>query len=253
MENYFYFYDSVESGPSLKRYGGDVTAGQFGNWTPISAEKTATGYEVAWKVTGADQYSVWTVDSNGNFVSSSALLSGASATLQSAETRFHQDLNGDGVIGLAPIPTTVIEANGSTSLTEVGNYFYFYDSVESGPSLKRYGGDVTAGQFGNWTPISAEKTATGYEVAWKVTGADQYSVWTVDSNGNFVSSSALLSGASATLQSAETRFHQDLNGDGVIGLAPIPTTVIEANGSTSLTEVGNYFYFYDSHKYFVLR
>ena len=27
-----------------------------GQWAPIGAEQTASGYEVAWKVTGADQY-----------------------------------------------------------------------------------------------------------------------------------------------------------------------------------------------------
>ena len=31
-------------------------AGQFGGWTPIGAEQTASGYQVAWKLTGADQY-----------------------------------------------------------------------------------------------------------------------------------------------------------------------------------------------------
>ena len=39
-------------------------------WTPIGAEQTASGYEVAWKVTGADQYTVWTTDNSGNYVSS---------------------------------------------------------------------------------------------------------------------------------------------------------------------------------------
>ena len=31
-----------------------------------SAEQTANGYEVAWKVTGADQFTVWSTDSSGN-------------------------------------------------------------------------------------------------------------------------------------------------------------------------------------------
>ncbi len=43
--------------------------GQFGAWAPIGAEQTAGGYEVAWKVPGADQYTVWNADSNGNYVS----------------------------------------------------------------------------------------------------------------------------------------------------------------------------------------
>ena len=161
----------------------------------IGAEQTASGYQVAWKVTGADQYSVWTTDSNGNFISTSAVFSGSSSALQSFETSFHQDLNGDGAIG---VPGTVItKSAGSTSLVAVSNHF-FLDSIStgSGPSLKYGGTDVVAGQFGGWTPIGAEQTASGYQVAWKVTGADQYSVWTTDSNGNFISYSAVFSGSS---------------------------------------------------------
>src|SRR5262245_26221436 len=80
-------------------------------------------------------------------------------------------------------------ANGSTRLTEVGDHFFLYDSSGSGPSLKVAGADVVAGQFGGWTPISAEQTASGYEVAWKVTGADQYTAWTTDSSGNYITRS----------------------------------------------------------------
>ncbi|MFX5761067.1 hypothetical protein ABTE44_20270, partial [Acinetobacter baumannii] len=78
-----------------------------------------------------------------------------SPALKALEPVFHQDLNGDGVIG---IPATVIEAFGSTSLTAVGNNFFLY-SGGSGPSLKYGGTAVVAGQFGGWTPIGAEQTA----------------------------------------------------------------------------------------------
>ena len=130
---------------------------------------------------------------------------------------FHQDLNGDGQIGLA---ATVIESSGSTSLTEIGNNFYLYDSTGSGPSLKFRGADFVAGQFGAAdAPIGAEQTASGYEVAWKITGADQYTVWNTDSNGNYVSN---IVGAGVGNQHCagivETSFHQDLNGDGYIGV-----------------------------------
>ena len=239
--NNYFLYNSGGSGPELKYAGADVVAGQFGAWAPIGAEQTASGYEVAWKVTGADQYTVWNTDSSGNYTSNIiGVVSGTSSALESLETSFHQDLNGDGVIGP---PTTVIEANGSTSLTEVGNQLFPLYSGGSGPSLKYGGAAVVAGQFGAWTPIGAEQTASGYEVAWKVTGADQYTVWNTDSSGNFISNIVgVVSGTSTALESLETSFHQDLNGDGVIGL---PTTVIEANGSTSLTQVGNN-YFLDS-------
>jgi serralysin len=220
----------------LSLNGSPVTAGQFGAWTPIGAEQTTTGYEVAWRVPGADQYWVWNTDSSGNYVSDSGILSGTSAALESFETSFQQDLNGDGTIG-APLPA-VIESFGSTTLALSGSNYL----LEPAAVKLSYGGaPVTAGQFGSWTPIGAEQTATGYEVAWRVPGADQYWVWNTDSSGNFVSVAAgVVSGASAVLESFETSFHQDLNGDGTIGI-PVPSnaTVIESSGTTSLLAAGN--------------
>ena len=43
-----------------------MTEGQFGAWTPVGAEQTAGGYQVAWKHGSDDQYFVWNTDSNGN-------------------------------------------------------------------------------------------------------------------------------------------------------------------------------------------
>jgi hypothetical protein len=240
-KNYYLFSNSTGAGPELKYAGAAVAAGQFGIWTPIGGEQTATGYEVAWKATGLDQYSVWTLDSNGNYLGSTAALSGTSATFEQFETSFHQDLNGDGIIGI-PATTRVIAATGSTSLVEVSkNYFLNSTSSGSGPELKYAGAAVLEGQFSTWAPIAAVQTATGYQVAWKAAGADQYSVWTLDSNGNYLASTAALSGTSATFEQFETSFHQDLNGDGVIGI-PATTTVIDASGATSLVEISkNYF------------
>ena len=124
-------------------------------------------------------------------------MSGTSTVLESLETTFHHDLNGDGMIG---VPVTTIESFGSTSLREVGNNFYL--SSGSGPELKYAGAAVAAGQFGSWAPIGAEQTATGYEVAWKVVGADQYTVCQTDSSGNYVSNAfGAISGASTALES----------------------------------------------------
>ncbi|MBR0843847.1 hypothetical protein JQ607_26935, partial [Bradyrhizobium liaoningense] len=239
--NYFLKPVAGGTGPSLKLNGTEVVSGQFGAWTPIGAEQTASGYEVAWKYTGADQYLVWVTDSNGNYTSSiigTAVL-GSNGTLESLETSFHQDLNGDGTIG---IPTAVVEAFGTTSLVEAGsNYFLNPVAGGTGPSLKLNGTEVVSGQFGAWTSIGAEQTASGYEVAWKYTGLDQYLVWATDSNGDYTSSiiGTAVSGSNDTLESLETSFHQDLNGDGVIG---VPSTVIESMGTTSLVQVGsNYF------------
>jgi len=118
------------------------------------------------------------------------------------------------------VSPVVIESFGSTSLTEVGNHFYLDDSGGAGPSLKYGGTDTIAGQAGGWVPIGAEITAGGYEVAWKLAGADQYSIWTTDSNGNWTSFvTGAVSGSSSALVAFEASFHQDLNGDGYIGVA----------------------------------
>ena len=63
-----------------------------------------------------------TSTASGNFVSGPiGNVSGASAALESIETSFNYDLNGDGTIGV-PAPT-VIESNGSMSLMTDGvNY-----------------------------------------------------------------------------------------------------------------------------------
>ncbi len=189
--NFYLDSNSSGSGPELKYVGAPVVAGQFGAWTPIGVEQTATGYEVAWKAAGTDQYTVWNTDS--------------------------QDLNGDGTIGVV---TNIVEAFGSTSMVEVGNNFSLNSNSSGlGPELKYVGTPVVAGEFGAWAPIGVEQTATGYEVAWKATGADQYTVWNAGSNGTAVSDTiGTVSGSSSALESLESSFHQDLNGDGVIGV-----------------------------------
>ena len=80
------------SGPQLKYEGAAVTAGQFDGWVPIAAEQTASGFQVAWKMDGADQFIVWQTDGSGNWVSQG----GNSTELTAFESAFAQDLDGDG-------------------------------------------------------------------------------------------------------------------------------------------------------------
>ena len=221
--NNYFLYDSTNTGPSLKYLGATITVGMWGGWAPIGGEKTATGYEVAWKLAGADQYTVWNTDNNGNDTTNTiGTVSGNSIALESLESSFQQDLNGDGVIGIPPTTITVIESSGSTSLTQVGNnYFLYVNGTSTGPEVKYSGAPLTVGEFA-WTPIGAEQISGGYEIALK-SAAGQYTIWITDSSGNVdYDPSGVLSASSAALETYETSFHQDLNGDGVIGIpAPV--------------------------------
>ena len=107
---------------------------------------------------------------------------------------------------------------GSTYLTEVGTNFYLDSGGGVGPSLKLAGANVVAGQFGGWGFIGAEATGGGYEVALKLAGAQQYALWNTDNNGNYLSGGTILAATDPTLKSAEITLHQDLNGDGTIGI-----------------------------------
>jgi serralysin len=221
--NFYFMPAGGGSGPEFKYHGSPVAVGQY-EWSYIGAERTASGYEVAIHVPGADQYTVWNTDTNGNVVSNGTggvVVSGASYALESLESSFHQDLNGDGAIGITGAPAGLIESYGSSSLVQVGNNFYFSPvGGVIGPEFKYNGSPVAVGQY-EWSYIGAERTASGYEVAIHVPGADQYTVWNTDTNGNVVSNGTggvVVSGSSAILESLETSFHQDLNGDATIGV-----------------------------------
>ncbi len=159
-------------------------------------------------------------------------MSGTSPALEATELSFHQDLNGDGVIG---VPGT-IESFGATSLVQAGNH-YFLDSNSTGIGHEvMFGGaPLTAGEFA-WTPIAAEKTSTGYEIALTYAAVSTRCGTPTPMAMLPTTRSATYRARPAALESLETSFHQDLNGDGVIGV------LIGSSASTNLVQVGsNYF------------
>ncbi|WP_314955526.1 M10 family metallopeptidase C-terminal domain-containing protein [Bradyrhizobium cosmicum] len=221
------------TGPELKYGGSPVAAGQFGVWTPIGAEQTANGYQIAWKAPGASQFIIWHTDSSGNYQNDTGVVSGTSGTLEQAESSFHQDLNGNGTIGPVAVTAPAIESFGTTSLVQSGANFYMNPvGGGSGPELTYGGSPVVAGQFGVWTPVGAEQTASGFDIAWKAPGSSQFIIWHTDSNGNYRNDTGVLSGASTALKQAESTLHQDLNGDGTIGVpASAPLAAVPAADS----------------------
>src|SRR5258705_105813 len=161
------------------------------------------------------------------------------STIQALSTVDKEQLDALGFHTLSPV-TTVIEAFGSTSLTQVGNNFYFYgNSSGTGPEFQYAGAAVVANEFGGWAPIGAEQTASGNEVAWHNPGTGQYTGWNTDSNGIEVSKNiGFVLGTSNALESLEPSFHQDLNGDGVIGV-PAASAVASLQVSAVLGRAGN--------------
>ena len=165
-------------------------------------------------------------------------MAGNTLALETIETTFNQDLNGDGTIGPMAV---VIQTDGTTALTAIANT-YALEHQRVGPIAEIHGGAVViAGEFAGWSPIGAVQVAGGgYDVAWKDAATNQYTVWTTDSSGNYASNLiGLVSGTSTALESLESTFNQDLNGDGTIG---IPKVVIQTDGSTALTQVGNNYF-----------
>ena len=59
---------------------------------PIGAVQTASGYDVAWKIPGANHYTFWTTDSNGNYIRPIPAVSGTSYCLESLRDDFRSGL-----------------------------------------------------------------------------------------------------------------------------------------------------------------
>ena len=134
------------------------------------------------------------------------------------------------------IPKVVIQTDGSTALTQVGNnYFLNNTGGGSGPELQYKGVAVTVGEFGTTTPIGAvQVSGGGYDVAWKDPVSGLYTAWSTDSNGNYLSNLiGTVSATSTALEALENTFQQDLNGDGIIGIYAAPGTTLQLSSPLS--------------------
>ena len=182
---------------------------------------------MAWSIPGADQYQIWLTDSSGNELS--IPFAGSGAQVESYEASFNHDLNGDGTIGVPPPSLTMIESSGSMSLLTDGTNYFLQPNGGSAVKLSYGGAPVTVGEFapyGDWTPIAAAQTASGYEVAWSIPGADQYQIWLTDSSGNELS--IPFAGVWRPGGVVRGSFNHDFNGDGTIGVPAASPTVIES-------------------------
>src|SRR5205814_8861777 len=109
------FLDPVSGGPGpALKYALSLHDALPISWVPVGVEATATGYEVAFKLTGTNTYTVWNTDSSGNY-NSSAIggVSGNSAAFERSEEHLHEDHNAGRLICVL-ITATMVEAFGST-------------------------------------------------------------------------------------------------------------------------------------------
>ncbi|NEN39756.1 hypothetical protein G3V76_24165, partial [Escherichia coli] len=107
------------------------------------AIKTATGFDVAWKIPGTTQFTFWATDANGSYSGNlTGLVDGSTASVKSFETIFHQDLNGDGVIG-SPSSASPAAAQSATQPAASGNTLV----ISSGFSGELIGFGSTADQI----------------------------------------------------------------------------------------------------------
>ncbi len=219
----------------LRISGAPIMSGQFAGFNPLAVLSNAGGYEVMFN--SATGFIGLEFDTSGNFLSAdTALLAGSSTALESLETEFATDLNGDGLVGL---PQSAIQTDNGTTLTLVAfSSYYLYDAQGSGPELQVNSVPVSSGQLGTINPIGAVAvTGGGYEVAFKDTASDTYIVWAVNSAGNYTSLvTGPVTGQDFSLEQLEPVFGQDLNGDGRLSTQVLSTQVSSGLNTLSLTQ-----------------
>ncbi len=192
------------NGPELKYLGAPWTAGEWGQWTPDRHRGNRNfGYEVRLSILPAPtsiRCGTPMPTATSPAIPIGTVTNCSSLTLQALEASFQQDLNHNGTVGL-PAGETLIEAirDRAASLRSAATFSW------TRPAAAVRGCNMTAlfsspDNSGGWTPIGVEATATGYEVAFKVAGADLYTVWDTDANGNIIIDPiGTVSGASAAL------------------------------------------------------
>ena len=144
----------------------------------------------------------------------SAMCRDTNVALESLETSFHQDLNGDGVIGVGDGD----RGDGSTGLVEVGNNYFLNNSSGSGPSLKYLGRTMWRVSLVCGRRLARNRRPAGMRWPGRSRAPISTECGTPTATATKSHKLDILSGHNVALESLETSFHQDLNGDGVIGV-----------------------------------
>jgi hypothetical protein len=116
---------------------------------------------VAWEVPGANQYTAWAIDFNGNFVSNltgGVGVPGSDSRIIQLESVFNQDLNGNGTTGGTPITTIQSQGTLSSSST-AANTAPLTDATDSSGSSLALLDPTAAGLSGGWDDFNAQARA----------------------------------------------------------------------------------------------
>lgn len=209
----------IDDDVDLTYLGRDVGPTTFGVWSAVQVEAIVDGYRVLW-TDGDGTYTEWTVDADGAYQSHVTV-----DNIWAAETFYGADINNDGVLGDVE---TVVESNGSTTLSYSLGQGYLIDGATQ---ITLDGDSLAPGDLGQWSAVQVEQTAEGYQLLWSHAGG-AFANWTLDSSGAHVASEI-----AQNIDVLEPLFEVDIDNDG-----SYPRTVIETNGSTTLSEASGGFY-----------
>ena len=124
------------------------------------------------------------------------------------------DFNRDRTVG--PLNQTV-ESQGSVELQKDADGMAWVQLANGTLDDITYGGRRKGdGSWFGWSPVAAETINGNNQVIWMHSRGD-LSLWSVDSNWNWISDQDLAAG-SAEFFAAETSFQMDFNGDGTAGI-----------------------------------
>ena len=176
-------------------------------------------------------------------VSSSGILDWSNnswGAISKHENDFNQDLNGDGALGVSTSLTSIAtDTTGELLKEDSENALYIVDGTSKISITDEWGGTPSFTHSNSWSDgtntnswtqaaVAVEKQKdNSYRLAVKNTNNDN-GVETIDWNVYSVNSAGVLDWSTSTwggITKHETKFNQDLNGDGEIGLIEALTTI----------------------------
>ncbi|MFN9629860.1 MAG: S8 family serine peptidase [Cyanobacteriota bacterium] len=124
-----------------------------------------------------------------------------------------------GIVGtIVNDDSQVLESFGATSLIRDRNTRLYAQMGTNPPvGMRLRNRQLSQGGFPGWEPLAAETIGGTNQMIWKNTSANYLSLWTMDSNWGWISTTGEwgLTSAGALLQ--ENNFQQDFNANGLIG------------------------------------